>query len=165
MSENEAMAAAIQRQEAALVLPVFSEDVAFAIGSAVRQRAIRDNLPICIDIHLWDRQLFFCALPGAQAVNQVWARRKSWIVRNRGRSSYRAVFENKGERQYGPNWALDPALYALAGGAFPIAVQGAGIIGAIAISGVHERDDHQLGADALGDHLGLDRSAIALPQE
>lgn len=156
---------AIKLQEAELVLDRFDEHVAFAIGSGLRERCVDESLPICIDIHLWDRQLFFCSMPGAQAANAVWTKRKAWVVRNRHRSSYRALFENKGERLYGVNWGLDPSVYALSGGAFPISVANVGIVGAIATSGLHERDDHQLSVDALCDYLELDRKDFALPSE
>jgi uncharacterized protein (UPF0303 family) len=159
------MIEALRNQEQRLVLESFDENIAFGLGSALRQRCLDEALGICIDIHTWDRQVFFWTMPGARAANQAWCRRKAWVVRNRGWSSYRGLFENKGERLYGANWGLDPAVYALSGGAFPITVKGAGIIGAIATSGLHERDDHQLVVDALCDHLRLDRKDFALPAD
>lgn len=165
MIDDAAMIEAIAAQEAGLVLPKFDDLAGFAIGQSIQARAATESLPICVDIVRWDRQVFFCSLPGAQAANLVWCRRKTWVVRNRGISSYRALFQNKGERLYAPNVALSPAEYALSGGAFPLAVKGAGVIGAIAISGLQERDDHQLVAEALCDHLGLERARFALPTE
>ncbi len=53
----------------------------------------------------------------------------------------------------------------LAGGGFPVTVKGAGIIGVIAVSGLPERQDHGVIVDALCDHLGMDRKALALPPE
>ena len=48
---------AIKRQEAALVFERFDEAVAFEIGSAIRTRALRENLPIIVDIRTFDRPL------------------------------------------------------------------------------------------------------------
>jgi uncharacterized protein (UPF0303 family) len=52
----------------------------------------------------------------------------------------------------------------LAGGGFPIRVKGAGMIGCLTISGLHERDDHAVAVDALCDELGLDKKEFALPK-
>ncbi|TGW07145.1 hypothetical protein EN788_38365, partial [Mesorhizobium sp. M2D.F.Ca.ET.145.01.1.1] len=57
---------------------------------------------------------------------------------------------------------LDIADYVLAGGGFPVAVKGAGVIGVIAVSGLPERQDHGVVVDALCDHLGIDRRKLAL---
>ena len=40
----------IKEQEEALVFPAFDEATAFAIGSAIRDRALAENLPIVVDI-------------------------------------------------------------------------------------------------------------------
>jgi uncharacterized protein (UPF0303 family) len=165
MVDTAKMLAAIRRQEARLVLKSFDVNVAFALGAALRDRALAEELHICIDIHTFDRQVFFWTMPNATAANATWCKRKSWVVRNRGWSSYRGLFENKGERLYGANWGLDPAVYALSGGAFPIIVKGSGVIGVMATSGLHERDDHQLVVDALCDHLKMNRKDFALPTD
>ena len=52
----------------------------------------------------------------------------------------------------------------LAGGGFPVIVKGAGVIGVHSrVSGLPEREDHGVIVDALCDHLGIDRKALALP--
>jgi uncharacterized protein (UPF0303 family) len=48
---------------------------------------------------------------------------------------------------------LDPALYAAHGGAFPIRVAGAGVIGVVAVSGLPQREDHALVVTALTQFL------------
>ena len=53
----------------------------------------------------------------------------------------------------------------IAGGGFPISVKGAGVIGALTISGLPGRRDHGVAVDALCEHLGLDKTAYALPAE
>jgi uncharacterized protein (UPF0303 family) len=50
-----------------------------------------------------------------------------------------------------------------AGGGFPIRVKGAGLIGAITVSGLHERDDHGVVVAAICDHLGVDQTPLRLP--
>lgn len=158
--------ARIIEQEAALVFPVFDEATAFAIGSAIRERGLRDNLPIIVDIRTWDRPLFYAALPGSTADNANWARRKRNTVRNFLKSTYRLVLEQqRPDRTFKPGAGLDSADYVLAGGGFPITVKGAGVIGVIAVSGLPEREDHGVVVEAVARHLGLDSQALALPTE
>ena len=56
--------AKIARQEATLVFPAFDEATAFAIGSAIRERGLKEKMPIVVDIRTFDRPLFYAALAG-----------------------------------------------------------------------------------------------------
>jgi uncharacterized protein (UPF0303 family) len=155
----------IGKQEAALVFDRFDEAVAFEIGSAIRQRALRDNLPIIVEIRTFDRPLFYAALPGSSANNANWARRKINVVKMFLKSTYRLVLEqNRSDSTFPPRYGLEAADYALAGGGFPVTVKNAGVVGVIAVSGLPERDDHGVVVDALCDHLGKDRAALTLPK-
>jgi uncharacterized protein (UPF0303 family) len=156
--------AKIAEQEATLVFPSFDEATAFTIGVAVRERGLKDNLPIVVDIRTWDRPLFYAALPGSTADNANWARRKRNVVQNFLKSTYRMVLEQqRPDRTFKPGAGLDGSDYVLAGGGFPVKVKGAGVVGVIAVSGLPERDDHGLVVEAVARHLGLDAAALALP--
>lgn len=153
----------IIEQEQGLIFPHFDEHVAFSIGNRLRDRAVSEKLGIVADVRTWDRPLFYMALPGTTGDNQHWVRRKVNVVRQMMKSSYRVVQENKSEVDYfPPRRGLDNAEFVLAGGGFPIKVKGAGMIGCITVSGLHERDDHGLVVDAICDELGLDKKAFAL---
>jgi uncharacterized protein (UPF0303 family) len=155
--------AKIIEQERGLELSEFNENIAFSIGVRVRERALREKLGLVVDIRTWDRQMFYAAMPGTTADNPNWVRRKINTAQRLLKSSYRVALEqNREDRLFAPNRALDGADYVLAGGAFPIRMKGFGPIGCITISGLHERDDHQVGVDAMVDELGLDRAAFAL---
>lgn len=156
--------ALVKKQEAELVLPVFDEAVAYEIGSAIRARALAENLGLVVDIRTWDRQLFFTATAGTSFDNAEWVRRKINSVRRFQRASYRLVLE-RGEAPFPPQSGADPADYVIAGGGFPIRVTGAGIVGALTISGLPGRDDHGVAVDALCDHLRLDKKSLALPKQ
>jgi uncharacterized protein (UPF0303 family) len=156
--------ARVKRQELELALPRFDEDVAFALGSAIRARALAEGLSLVVDIRTWDRQLFFAATGGTSADNAEWVRRKINSVRRFQRASYRLVLE-RGEAPFSPQSGADPADYVIAGGGFPIRVTGAGIVGALTISGLPGRDDHGVAVDALCDHLQLDKKIFALPKQ
>ncbi len=156
--------ARIARQERALVFDRFDEATAFDLGAAIRERALAENLPIVIDIQTWDRPLFYAAMPGSVATNANWARRKRNTVRNFLASTYRLVLEKaRPDRTFPPGEGLAPADYVLAGGGFPITVEGAGVIGVVAVSGLPERQDHAVVVDALCDLLGKSRTELALP--
>jgi uncharacterized protein (UPF0303 family) len=153
----------VKRQESELVLSSFDEAVAFAIGSAIRERALTDGLSLVVDLRTWDRQMFFAATPGTSADNAEWVRRKVNSVRRFQRASYRLVLE-RGEVPFPPQAGADPLDYVIAGGGFPLRVHGAGIIGSLTISGLPGRKDHGVAVDALCDYLGEARSEYALPE-
>jgi len=151
-------------QEKTLVFPEFNEEIAFRIGSAIRVSAIAAGLGIVADVRTWERPLFYMALPGTTGDNPNWVRRKANTVRTLGKSTYRVVLEKTFEGDaFPPRRGLDNMDVVLAGGGFPIRVRGAGLIGAITVSGLHERDDHRVVVDAICDHLGADKAALALP--
>lgn len=154
--------AKIIEQEAALVFPSFDEATAFALGGQLREMALRDALPINIDIRRWDRPLFYAAMPGSTASNHDWARRKINAVRHFQKPSYRLFLEN-GDEVPPARHGLPVTDYVFAGGGFPIRVASAGVVGAVAISGLPSRRDHAVVVAALATHLGRDVSALALP--
>lgn len=158
--------AKIIEQEKTLAFAAFDEAEAFALGSRLRDRALKDALPINIDIRLWDRPLFYAAMPGSTASNHDWARRKINTVRHFQKASYRAFLEQGGVEQIVPaRHGLPTDQFVLAGGGFPIRVAGAGVIGAVAISGLPSRRDHATVVAALAEHLGRDAAALALAAE
>ncbi|SMH53251.1 heme-degrading domain-containing protein [Mesorhizobium australicum] len=158
--------AKIIEQEKALVFDAFDEAAAFELGSALRARALADSLPINIDIRLWDRPLFYAAMPGSRSSNQDWARRKINAVRHFLKPSYRLFLEQGGKDQViAAHHGLPATDYIFAGGAFPIRVRNAGVIGAVAISGLPSREDHNSVVAVLADLLGADGASLALGPE
>jgi uncharacterized protein (UPF0303 family) len=147
----------VVRQEAELVCERFGPDEAFAIGSRIRAHALAAKAAIVIDIVLWDRPLFYAALEGSTGSNPQWTRRKINVVKVFHKSSYRMALEQRRpDRLFPAGYGLDPADYVLAGGGFPIRLQSAGVIGAIGVSGMTEREDHQIIVNALREHLAQD---------
>lgn len=153
----------IKEQELGLVFDQFNEATAFSIGTRIRDRAIKEGLALVVDIRLWDRPLFYCAMPGTSGDNPNWVRRKFNVVQRLLRSSYRVALEQSREdRTFPLSRALDPADFVLAGGGFPIRLRGLGPIGCATVSGLKERDDHQVVVDAICDELGLDKATFSL---
>lgn len=154
----------IAEQEQELVFERFDEDTAAEIGGYVREAAKAIGRGVVVGVYLWDRTMYFAATPGATSGNRAWAERKTGTVKLLLKSSYRAVLERGDKpRLLEPQWALEPTEYALAGGAFPIVVKGIGVVGAVAVSGLTERDDHEFARSAIARAIGLDPAAYALP--
>jgi uncharacterized protein (UPF0303 family) len=61
------------------------------------------------------------------------------------------------------SWGVEPKDFAIAGGGFPINVEGVGVIGAATASGLPEREDHNLVVAAICAVLGQDPAQWALP--
>lgn len=153
----------IALQECALVFAKFDEDAAWSLGCALRETAVSGALPVAIDIRLHERVLFICALPGATADNGNWARRKANLVHRKERASYAIGLDLalRG-RVLDADSGLDLRDFAAHGGGFPIRVSGVGLIGAVTVSGLPQREDHNLVVAALAAALGKDVSALAL---
>lgn len=155
--------ATVARQEQALVFDSFDEETAFAIGALIRERALSEAMPLAVDIRFWDRPLFYVALPGSKPDNPEWVRRKYNLVRRLYRSTYGVVLEYAGRSFDFIHKGLDPADHVLAGGGFPIRVRGVGVVGAVTVSGVPEREDHGMVVWALATARRLPYADLALP--
>ena len=67
----------LEEQERQLVFARFDEVTALELGLELMDLARSGEMPIVIDIRTSNRTLFHVALPGATALNDSWARRKS----------------------------------------------------------------------------------------
>jgi uncharacterized protein (UPF0303 family) len=142
--------AELEDQVRRLVLPHFTSDDAWALGSLLVELARARQAPVAIDIRKGIQQLFHCALPGASADNDSWIDRKRRVVERYGASSLLVGtrFRDRGQT-FEENSRLDPRWYAAHGGAFPVTVEGAGVIGTVTVSGLPQADDHALVVEAL----------------
>jgi uncharacterized protein (UPF0303 family) len=140
----------LEAQEARLVLDSFDETDAWELGSALREAAVAQGLPVAISVRRNGQRLFHTALPGASADNDGWLDRKCAVVDRYGRSSLRVGEQFRvGGKTFEADSRLDPARYAAHGGAFPLIVRGTGCIGTVAVSGLPQRDDHRLVVETL----------------
>lgn len=137
-------------QENRLVLAEFDLDTAWRLGSAMRAAATTDDLPVAMTIRRGTQTVFHTALPGASADNDGWLDRKTAVVQRYGHSSYYVgcLFRRDG-KDFDTDSRLDPGRYAAHGGAFPLTVRGAGVIGCVAVSGLPQADDHAFVVSSL----------------
>ncbi|MFC7963646.1 heme-degrading domain-containing protein [Streptomyces cinereoruber] len=140
----------LEGQEARLVLPRFTYEDAWTLGTLLVSLARERRAPVAIDVRRGAQQLFHCALPGSSADNDAWIDRKRRVVERYGESSFLvgARFRAKGTT-FEASSRLDPDRYAAHGGSFPIGVEGAGVIGSVTVSGLPQAEDHALVVEAL----------------
>ena len=158
MTKEESLLAELLREEEELQFVSFSNDTALHIGMKIIERVQADAKAVTIDISRGRQQLFHYACSGTSADNDDWTARKARIVERFGRSSYYLEVElSASGRTIAERYFLDPAEYAPYNGAFPIRVRGAGVIGAIAVSGLPGDQDHRLITSVLRDYLAGER--------
>jgi len=152
---------ALQEQE--LRFPRFDAETAWDLGVRLRTMAMVRGLPVAIELRRLGQPLFYTALEGTTPDNGDWVRRKSNLVARLHRSSYAIGLKLKVDNEtIESKYALPPADYAAHGGAFPIHVVNAGIIGCVTVSGLPQRIDHELVIEALCAALGRDYTALKL---
>jgi uncharacterized protein (UPF0303 family) len=161
--------AAIITQEATLTLPSFGPEIAWQIGTTLRDLAIARKVGLVIDVRRFGsphQQLFYCALAGTTPDNQRWVARKINTVARFHKSSYHVgrLLEQSG-LSFSARYNLPEEDYAAHGGCFPLNVAGAGIVGAVTLSGLPQREDHNLVVEALCLVTGRDYQALRLPSE
>jgi uncharacterized protein (UPF0303 family) len=161
--------AAIAQQEAELQFLKFDYDTAWRLGLSLRELAISRQQSIVIDIRRFGQphqQLFYTALAGTTPDNQRWVQRKINVVSRFHRSSYAiGLTLEQTNRTFNDRYNLPDADYAAHGGCFPIHVAGAGIIGSITVSGLPQREDHNLVVEALCLELHKDPDPLRLPTQ
>jgi uncharacterized protein (UPF0303 family) len=161
--------AALVAQESTLTFPGFTPDTAWQIGTTLRDLAIARKYSIVIDVRRFGaphQQLFYCALSGTTPDNQRWVARKINTVARFHKCSYHVgrLLQQSG-LAFSVRYNLPEEDYAAHGGCFPIIVAGTGIVGAVTVSGLPQREDHNLVVEALCQVTGRDYSTIRLPPE
>jgi uncharacterized protein (UPF0303 family) len=151
--------ARLAEQEDRLVLNSFDNADASRLGTLMVERAVRDSLPVIIDIRKPGLVLFHAALPGTTIENEVWLKRKA-------RTTFRfevstalldARFAAQGVDQWTVGW-FDHTRFTATGGAFPLRVRGAGLVAVATISGLASAQaDHDFVVDSLDEYLAGDR--------
>lgn len=145
--------ARIALQESSLTLESFLPETAWQLGCLLRELAVSRNLPLVIDVRRFgepEQPLFYCALPGTTPDNRRWVERKVRTVARFYKSSYHVgrLLEQSG-KTLAQRYSLPEEEYATHGGSFPLNVASAGIVGAVSVSGLPQRDDHELVVEAL----------------
>ena len=146
------------QEEQELQFTRFNETTAWQIGTQMVERAMRENLPITIDITRGQQQLFHYSMPGTAADNDEWVKRKVRLVNRFGHSSFYMgqLLKHKG-KTIEQSYRISESEFAAHGGCFPIIVKGTGMVGTITVSGLPQEEDHKLVIQTLRDFLAKEQ--------
>lgn len=146
------------QEEQELQFTSFNEATAWQIGCRLVDRAMKDNLPVTIDIRRGDHQLFHASLCGTSPDNDEWVKRKVRLVYRFGHSSFYVgqLLKSKG-KSLGEAYLISESEYAPHGGCFPVIVKDTGVIGTITVSGLQQEEDHKLVVQAVREYLAQEK--------
>jgi uncharacterized protein (UPF0303 family) len=154
--------ARIALQEEQLRFPYFDHEVAWKLGLALKNAAEARSASVAIDISTHAQLLFHYASSGATPDNTEWVRRKRNTTLRFFRSSYAIGLELKRDgRTLESKYGLGPD-YMAHGGSFPLRIAGSTCIGAVTVSGLPQREDHDLLTRTLAVFLELNPDETAL---
>jgi uncharacterized protein (UPF0303 family) len=140
----------LDAEEQGLELPSLTEVDAWDLGSLAVARAREADLPVAIGLWRAGRQLFHSALPGSTPDNDEWLRRKGRVVMRFEHSSlYVARLCHDKQVTLEEKFGLPPSQYAAAGGAVPLRVSGAGVVGWFGVSGLPQLEDHRFVVEVM----------------
>jgi len=153
----------IALQEQRLQFERFDATTAWTLGARLKDAAEARGFAVAIDIQLHGQPLFFYAMPGTTPDNVDWIRRKRNVVMRFQRSSYAVGLQlQQQQTTLEKQLHVDPRDYAAHGGCFPLNLIGTGCIGTITVSGLPQRQDHELVVEVLAGLLGQPLAELAL---
>jgi uncharacterized protein (UPF0303 family) len=148
--------AILAQQESLLHFTDFTPDTAWQLGNRLHDALLALQAGGTVEIELGGQLLFACTTPGAKPNQADWIRRKRNTVRHFARSSYAVGRQLEFDRQTleAPH-GLALVDYAAHGGGFPIFLTGSECLGTIIVSGLPQREDHNLVVAAIAEHLDV----------
>ncbi|MDB5613967.1 MAG: hypothetical protein JWQ22_1620 [Devosia sp.] len=149
----------LDTEQNGLELTHFDYATAWILGLRMQLEASARSLPVAIEVSHGNIVVFFALLPGATPDNPDWTRRKRAVALRYHKSSLymRLLCEQHGWN-FHDRFRLPAADFAASGGGVPIMVRGVGVVGAAAVSGLPDVEDHALVVSAIA-------SLIAQPRE
>lgn len=154
--------AIIARQEELLHFNAFDSSTAWLLGESIKAHCDSLNLAVTIEIRLCRDTVFFYAMPGTSPNNADWARRKRNACELQQRSSYAIGLALLDGETLESQSGLPLRDYAHHGGSVPIRVKGIGCVGTATISGLPQRDDHNIVVQTMAELTGVDLTAFSL---
>jgi uncharacterized protein (UPF0303 family) len=154
--------ARIALQEERLRFERFNSTAAWELGLSLKAAADRRGAGVAIDISTHAQPLFCHYMEGTTADNVEWVRRKRNVTLRFFRSSYAiGLILKRDHTSMQEKFGLG-AEYMPHGGSFPIRLAGSTCIGAITVSGLPQRDDHDLLTRTLAEFFAVPTEEIVL---
>ncbi len=150
MEANEQLLIELQQQELEVQFTSFNHEIALQVGLAIIEEVKRRGKSVSIHIERNNRVLFHYAMEGTTPDNDEWLRRKCNVVQRFEMSSFR--MSNRLKTREGNLESIYQAAlrdHAAAGGGFPIIIKNVGVVGAVAISGLPDHEDHEIVVSTL----------------
>jgi uncharacterized protein (UPF0303 family) len=138
-----------------ITLPRFNAETARRLGEIAANIASRRGLPVAVSVVGTCGPLYFCALEGSCGDNVASIRRKQNTVFRFGKSSLEVAVTFAAKGWTLASRGMSGEDYSMCGGGVPLHTANAGLVGAIAVSGLGGRADHELAIEALHWHLGM----------
>lgn len=162
-SESARDLAIIAKQEELLQFNAFDNTTAWQLGESIKNYCESENLAVTIEIRHCRETVFFFAMSGASPNNADWARRKRNTTELQQRSSYAVGLALTEGETLQTQSGLPMRDYAHHGGGVPIRVKGVGFVGVVTISGLPQREDHNIVVQAMADFMGVTLAPYQLP--
>ncbi|MDR1317347.1 MAG: heme-degrading domain-containing protein [Spirochaetales bacterium] len=144
----------LENEHQTLLFESFSSDMAWEIGVSLKERAAAGKRKIVIHIVRNNQVLFHYAFDGLRPDNDEWVRRKCAAVCRFYKSSYYVgmYLKNLG-MTLDERYHVSEHEYCIQGGGFPLTLHNTGVIGALAVSGMSEEEDHLWAMEAVRAYL------------
>jgi uncharacterized protein (UPF0303 family) len=144
----------VAAEERELVFDGFTNDDALALGLAIVDKARERRLSIAVDVERSGQRLFHFAAEGTSPDNAAWIERKKALVRRTHRSSYSVGLKLRAQgKTIEESMEIPAAEFAAHGGCFPVVVRGVGFVGTVTVSGLPQKDDHDLVVESIREFL------------
>ena len=154
--------AIIAEQEARLQFTAFDSATAWLLGESIKRYCESNTLAVTIEIRLCRDTVFFYAMQGTSPNNADWVRRKRNTTELHRRSSFAVGLALlKGETLESQS-GLPTCDYAHHGGSVPIRVKEVGVVGTATISGLPQRDDHNIVVQTMAALIGVNLESCSL---
>ena len=141
-------------EEQILTLPSLDLSSALEIGEIAKSLGQVRNLPIAVEVRLFDWITYHASLPGSKAENDWWMNRKARVVMLKHHST---MYERVSAEERGVDWHKENNLldetHAVHGGGLPLITKDDGFKGVLLISGLPQVEDHLLGVEVLTEFL------------
>lgn len=147
--------ARVAAQEAQLRCAPAGADAAWRLGCMLREAALARGAALVIEVRLAGHTVFFCAMPGTVPAHADWVRRKRNTAELQGVSSYAAGLALRSEAgTLQDKFGLPARDYAAYGGSIALRSEDGLVWGCATVSGLPQRDDHELVAEVLQRWIG-----------
>lgn len=149
-NEYEQELAVLEQEERELQFTSFTHEMALTLGLKLYEEVKRRGKAVTIHIARNQQCLFQLAMEGTSIDNAEWVRRKNNVVHRFGKSSYHVGTKLRQQGKTLENkYGLSLHDYADQGGAFPLLIKGVGPVGTVAVSGLPQKEDHDLVVSVL----------------